>query len=343
MNNNTNELNNKKHELNVIRAKINQINIHFDNSSYLLNGLLNGAYLEKDTEYFGLKDDLEENEIKKINECRKIITNKNNEILDILKTVYNFYIGEEKLICDEIKELERKIINENKKKCNNLHDLYKLVENNYQQDILSKILNDSEYAKIYLSHFTPNIQNNDLIGNDLLGTITVLGTYNPKKDVREEYQIKMYKHSDKGTFWCSCPDHKFNSSKKGTVCKHICFIVCKILKFLDPEFFSTKKLTKEKLEQLVNKLSSKDLAEIDKSFINKIQKISIELFRNFVKQIDNDDSCPICFDDLESKSKVACPMCHNYIHDDCMRVCLEKRDTCLFCMDPIWKEFKKLK
>ena len=96
------------------------------------------------------------------------------------------------------------------------------------------------------------------------------------------------------------------------------------------------------LSAAINKLSSKDLVEIDKTLINKIQKISIELFRNFVKQIDDDDSCPICFDNLECKSKVACPMCHNYIHDDCIRVCLEKRDTCLFCMDPIWKEFKKL-
>ena len=31
---------------------------------------------------------------------------------------------------------------------------------------------------------------------------------------REEYEIKVYNDSPKGTFWCSCSDHKFNSSKR---------------------------------------------------------------------------------------------------------------------------------
>ena len=63
------------------------------------------------------------------------------------------------------------------------------------------------------------------------------------------------KDDPKGTFWCSCADHKFNSGKKNIVCKHICFIVCKVLKILQPYFFETKTLKPEHLQQLLDKFN----------------------------------------------------------------------------------------
>ena len=299
--------------------------------------------------YLHCKEFFEDDEIKELEEYNKEILNYKNKMTKIYNDVTIFFKDELKTIQEELKELENKQkeleikrlkeIEEQKKnkKCNTLNELYFSLQNVHQQDIFTKILTDSEYAKIYLASYNTSEEN-----YDMLGTITVLGTYNQKKDKREEYEIRIYNNSPKGTFWCSCLDHKFNSSKKGTVCKHICFIVCKILKLLDPNFFETKKLTKEQLDSLIEKLSSKDLAQIDKSLVNKIIKITLETFKNFVKPSDEGDSCPICFDDINEKTKVACPMCHNYIHSDCMNVCLEKRDTCLFCLDPIWAKFKTL-
>ena len=285
-------------------------------------------------------DEFTPNEKKKIEEEMKIAINSTER----LKSIYiNKKESLEKDFNEILKEIEQKekILKESQIKngCKTIKELYNLLTNENQKDIFSKILNDSEYAKIYLSNYDANT---DPKKTDVHGTITVLGTYNAKKQEREVYSIKIYKKSEKGTFWCSCPDHKFNSSKKNTVCKHICFIVCKILKYLNVDFFTNKTLSEEQINNLIKKLTSTDLAEIDKSLINKITKITKELFMNFTKQLDEGDDCPICFESIQQKIKLACPACHNYIHEECALVCLETRNTCLFCMNDIWKNYKKL-
>ena len=282
-------------------------------------------------------------ERKKINDEIKNYKNSSEKIQQIytekLKILRKEY--DDRLL--EIKELEEKEkADQLKNGCKTINELHKLLTNEHQKEIFSKILTNSEYSKLYLSNYEPNI---DPKKNDTYGTIKVLGTYNFKKAERELYSIKIYKESEKGTFWCSCPDHKFNSSKKNTVCKHICFIVCKILKYLNVDFFTNKTLSEEQINTLIKKLTSNDMTEIDKSLIKKFVApiiITKESFMNFVKQIDAGDDCPICFESINDKTKLACPSCHNYIHEECALVCLETRNTCLFCMDDIWKNYKKL-
>ena len=72
---------------------------------------------------------------------------------------------------------------------------------------------------------------------------------------KEDYEVKLYKHgmNEKGSFWCTCPDHRFNSKKKDIVCKHICFVVCKAANILDVAYFQTKQLTQEQLKVLKDK------------------------------------------------------------------------------------------
>jgi hypothetical protein len=281
------------------------------------------------------------------NKEKKIIEDEKKILLNSYEKIKNIYNDKIKVLEKEFHSVNVEIEefvkkqkeNDMKNGCKTIKELYNLLPNPNQKDIFSKILSDSEYAKIYLSNYDANT---DPKKSDIHGTITVLGTYNSKKQEREVYSIKIYKQSDKGTFWCSCPDHKFNSAKKNTVCKHICFIVCKILKYLNVDFFTDKKLSEEQINTLIKKLTSADLAEIDKSLINKITRITKELFMNFTKQIDDGDDCPICFESINEKHKLACPACHNYIHEECMLVCLEKRDSCIYCMNDIWKNYKKL-
>ena len=247
----------------------------------------------------------------------------------------------------EVKELEEEKKKEkarkekeekNKNECKTIHELYNQITHFQQKDIFQKIMRDSEYAKIYLSKFESNPAN---ISYNIHGIITVFGTFNIKKQEREEYYIKIYRQSEPKTFWCSCLDHKFNSTKNGTVCKHICFVVCKILKFLNKEFFDTKKLPQEQINKLVNKLTT-NIGEIDKSLIKQYTKITLDTFKQYIKELEHDDSCPICFDSFETKTKVACPSCHNYIHSECIEVILENRDSCIWCMDTVWSKYKKL-
>jgi len=60
------------------------------------------------------------------------------------------------------------------------------------------------------------------------------------------------------------------------------------------------------------------------------------------KDWTNEENCPICFDIIEKdiNKTVACPVCHNVIHSECIKVWLERKKTCVFCRDPIWKLYK---
>jgi hypothetical protein len=322
-----------RRELSII---INDFQYRINTIDESIKNFIDGYYLDNIH-----LEEFNKNDITKIFSIKDTFMKDHQKLKNIYKirlnTLRDEYIEIEKAIEEETKkELDRK----KTEGCKTLNELYYILSNNYQKDIFTKIMNDREYAKIYLSKYNPN---NTGKNQDMLGTINVLGTLNLKKQERETYDIKLYRQSDKGTFWCSCPDHKFNSGKKGTVCKHICFIVCKILKYLNKDFFDTKKLPDEQIEQLVAKLTTNNMCQIDKSLIKEIKKISLELFMNFVRPIEEGDSCPICFDDINSKDKLACPSCHNYIHNDCMEVILENRNNCLWCQDDIWSKYKILK
>ena len=278
-------------------------------------------------------------------EFNKVSLDQLKKSVIMIKDIYQKRINE---LEEELKELEKELAEEKEKErirkenegCKTLQELYNQLTNMYQFDVFQKIMYDTEDNKIYLSNY---VSNTDLKKVDLVGTINVFGTYNKKKQERESYNIKIYDNSSlKETFWCSCMYHKFQSGKYNTVCKHICFVVCKILKYLNKGFFETRKLSNELRTKLVNKLSSNNLIDIDKSLIKEFKKVTLDLFKQFTKQLDPEDSCPICFDSFDVKTKVACPSCHNYIHSECVEVILETRNNCLWCMDDVWSKFRKL-
>jgi len=278
-------------------------------------------------------------------EFNKVSIDQLNKSLTVIKDIYQKRIKE---LEEELKELEKELIEEKERErirkenegCKTLQELYNQLTNMYQFDVLQKIMYDTEDNKIYLSNYVPNTDPKKV---DLVGTINVFGTFNKKKQERESYNIRIYDNSSlKETFWCSCMYHKFQSGKYNTVCKHICFVVCKILKLLNRGFFETRKLTNEQRTKLINKLSSNNLVEIDRSLIKEFKKVTLDLFKQFTKQLDPEDSCPICFDSFDVKTKVACPSCHNYIHSECVEVILETRNTCLWCMDDVWSKYRKL-
>ncbi len=222
-------------------------------------------------------------------------------------------------------------------------ELKNRINNDKQKDILDRIMVGSENAKVYLSEYIANTDNKK---KNLLGTIKLLGTFNYKKEKREEYEIKVFNEEEENTFWCNCPDHKFNSSKNDTCCKHISFIICKVLKYLEPQFFEDKKLPEYELAILLSKLTSEENLWKDKDLVKKIIKITIEIFKNYKKTIDEDEYCPVCYDELDNENKndlLSCPNCNNYVHNECMDVWLENRNTCVYCKSDIWKEYKTIK
>jgi phosphopantetheine adenylyltransferase len=304
------------------------------------------------------KDNLEllDNYIETVELNKNIFDNEilNNYLLT-MKKLNNTIAQEIELLItktDNLNELYKNIENKieiNKKKekekenikINNFSDLLNKIINIEQKKRLYKILPDNEdYAKVYLQGYT---KNEDMKKKNLLGTIKILGQYNFSKNEREAYEIKVLKN-EPATFWCSCIDHKLNSKKKDIVCKHISFIVCKVMKILELYFFDTKKLSEEHLQLLLEKFSDKSEFWKNKDFVRNIKVINLDSFKNFPLKIDG--VCTFCYDDMTDDDKpksLCCPLCKHCFHSECMDIWLENYSKCTVCSSDFWKHYKKVK
>ena len=260
-----------------------------------------------------------------INENLLTITTKQNENINHNNYIIQLQAQKKQLTRDD---------------CKTIDELNNKLDNEYQKDILNRIVTDREYSKIYLNSYVPNP---DRTGKKktLIGTVHILGTFNTKKQAREEYEIKLYENDPKSVFFCSCADHKSNSTKKNIMCKHISFLICKVAKILKPSVFQNKKLSDEDMAVMIAKLSGNDSIWKDTD-ITKL-KITLEFFKQFDKKID--DCCPLCYNDLTDEDKpqlLACPTCKNYIHIECADIWLERNNTCTFCKSKVWEQYKNI-
>lgn len=177
------------------------------------------------------------------------------------------------------------------------------------------------------------------------------------------YTVTFY--MERGNFFCSCPDSKTHTKYKGVVCKHICFVLGRILKltlpFLVDNFFDilyfeknneTSKNIITKL-QLIEKNIFTEVSDdvINKEFIDAYQKNkNVELNKEkksryqSIKKITDDTECIICFDQMKmNDTLVECPTCHNLIHKICMENWFKNsRKTCVYCRTE-WKDYGKEK
>lgn len=292
-----------------------------------------------------LKFMVQNKKINDVNECELLIEKLEEDIQNYLEAALQIKlsINTSQELLSELKEIKKQIEESNKKKTyKTIDELISNVDNPNQVAILNRIITDKEYSKIYLSGYEPNT---DKTGKKkfLIGSVKVLGTFNEKKQSREEYDIKIFQEDPKGMFWCSCADHKFNSTKKNIVCKHICFLICKIGKFLTPEIFAEKKLSEQDLATLLSKLTASDIWK-DQTVAIILSKITLKSFKQFLKAID--DCCPVCFNDLTDDDKpelLACPTCKNYIHSECAEIWLEQKECCAMCKSDYWKYYDKVK
>ena len=135
--------------------------------------------------------------------------------------------------------------------------------------------------------------------------------------------------------YCSCLDWRIRCKRYNISCKHILYVLDRILKVnvntVQKNHIKHTKVFKEALDKL-------NLEH----FKQKASKFQVRT----QKHITKDDLCPICFSDYiyegpeEFKEKVLeCPNCHNYVHKDCM-ICWLKNScnhNCIYCRDPVWK------
>lgn len=276
-------------------------------------------------------DNILNNKFKKLEKNNKILIDYYNSKKKVLLNESNNNI----VLLKNIKIIEQQYCQQ----CN-IIELNTKITNFNQKEIIKRIITDAEYAKVYLQNF---IQNTDPKKSELKGTIKILGNYNKSKKTRECYEIKVFDSPTKGTFWCNCADHKFNSTKKNIVCKHICFIICKVLKILQTYFFDTKKLTFEHLTELLNKFDTSSDIWKDVQIVRKSNKITIQDFKNFPENIN--DICTFCYDemtDIDKPISVSCPLCKHCFHIECMDIWLESQSKCSYCSNIVWQYYKRI-
>lgn len=208
-----------------------------------------------------------------------------------------------------------------------MQNLVANLTNPHQKDVFYKLMSVSDESQVYMAGFERNTDNKK---KNTIGTITLMGTYNAKKNKRDVYEVKLY-NSGKCSLFCNCPYQKFKSSKENTVCKHICFIVTKVAKHFDTEFYDTKILPTDVLNKLVERLETK----VD---CRKVEKLDIKNFQETEKPIE--DVCPICYDDMSpDHNTIVCPSCKNHMHEECMTIWLERQTTCVYCRSDVWKHY----
>jgi hypothetical protein len=161
---------------------------------------------------------------------------------------------------------------------------------------------------------------------------------------------------------CDCPDNNGNTFRNKCVCKHCCFILCKVLKLMknktDGEqhpFFERLYFTDEELVFITNQISTLNIYNENNDYINhdlcsKFTNINmnvdndnnnnkINIFAQTKKTTD-DDCCVICFDNFSTIDNVECPTCHNIVHKKCMDKWMEmNKKNCVYCRSDIWSKY----
>ena len=218
-------------------------------------------------------------------------------------------------------------------------DLVDHITNVHQKQCLLKLILRNEENEMYLVETEENM-NRTGRGSDVEASFTILGTV--RHGTRETYTVKWYRWRPTLTksFWCNCPDHKFNSSRKNMVCKHICFLVARVARMLDPAFFTNHVFTRAQHEEFRRALN-----------VNAIHRVSVfptpsplhitgrALFLECRKPVEESDVCPICYDSMAGECP-NCPTCSNNVHRACMEVWLERNRTCVYCRSGVWEMWR---
>ncbi len=130
--------------------------------------------------------------------------------------------------------------------------------------------------------------------------------------------------SDK--IFCTCPDNKYKKNR----CKHIYFVIKKILKFDDVE---KNIFTIDEINNIINKNDYTNTI-----IIPKMVKTKYELMKNNIDEFPQieliEDLCPICLDNITNGEEIIyCKYnCGKGVHKDCLEHMKNiNTQKCMFC------------
>lgn len=178
--------------------------------------------------------------------------------------------------------------------------------------------------KLYCNYTSnkSNIVLGNYINEENILSVEILGTENKISKIREKYTVVI----NNNKCYCNCKDFVFRCKRDDIVCKHICFLICKVSNIFDALFFKNKIISDENIKIIVNELNKK------KSCINIQFK---------PKDVDIEENCQICYESFGKNKLVCCPKCKNCVHEKCMSIWIQKTKSanCIYCRDS-WKDYK---
>jgi len=153
-----------------------------------------------------------------------------------------------------------------------------------------------------------------------------------------------------GVVGCTCPDARTNCSTSSCVCKHVCFVLLRVLRLEDLAFFVRRDrvLSPEELRLFAEAAEGRCVAatETDEDVHRPIvvattnEDVAEALFFRKRKELDAAE-CPVCYAELTEPSCCWCPACSNAMHTSCAGRWLRSAPlpTCVLCRSPVWQHF----
>lgn len=126
---------------------------------------------------------------------------------------------------------------------------------------------------------------------------------------------------------CNCKDYIFRCGKNNIICKHCIFVINKCLGL---------SITDNVTGRTINNF---DLLEEKIKTVQIVKRANNEAFTKNTKEIDQEDVCPICIDNIVNEEYISCPDCKNYVHKACALVWMKVNKTCIYCRSEVWKNF----
>lgn len=156
---------------------------------------------------------------------------------------------------------------------------------------------------------------------------------------RNIYRVTL--HTD-GVLFCNCPDHRSHCQKHRIVCKHVCFVLCRIARIDNPDVFIERRLPQETIATLQVRMTYwRDMYDVlDRELCDRFAALetSHETAATIeARPLESDAECAICFDVLVQEPVIAlehCTSCRNTLHAACIRKWLETQTRCVYCRGP---------
>lgn len=176
------------------------------------------------------------------------------------------------------------------------------------------------------------------------------------------YNVKIMKNYTNNHIYCNCPDAKKWANIYGVVCKHILFIIYKVIKLFkinnndittlnedSDTFLENKSLNKDQIEIISIIIEMIDMGDTNeftkKEYIDRYESIKNNSAKgkgdnSIVPRENCDIHCSICYDDfgvdtITNKKIVSqCVVCKTIFHKTCLTKWFNYNKTCPFCRTP---------